>query len=242
MRNTPIHRPRRLKGIGLTGGRKRRPGPEHELVDQFIRGAPFPVPRGCRVTLFREPRLESGFPDLVIVLWSEAVARRWAPCRAALTTADIRLMQLLVTEGPLREQEILSVFSRDVSQSLERLCDAQMIHKSRGAWAHRSLASSFAARQIIAVEAKISEWSGALEQAFLNTWFASASYVLVPHAPRGSMLLANARQRGVGVWTASEELLRVRPSKDPTLPRSYASWLFNEWAWRAACLESGFGS
>ena len=56
------------KGLGVSF-RKNVPGPEHELLDWFLEQQPIRAPRGCRATFFREPRLESGFPDLVAVIW-----------------------------------------------------------------------------------------------------------------------------------------------------------------------------
>jgi hypothetical protein len=91
----------------------------------------------------------------------------------------------------------------------------------------------FAIRRIIAIEAKISEWRAALDQAFVNTWFTPESYILVPMIPKGAMLFDAAIQRGIGV------LSKERPCLVPRKlgrPRSYASWLFNEWTWRLAAL------
>src|SRR5271169_4258434 len=50
--------------------RQIRQGPERKLVEAFLEELPFSTPRGCHATVFCEPRIESGFPDLVVVLWS----------------------------------------------------------------------------------------------------------------------------------------------------------------------------
>jgi hypothetical protein len=124
------------------------------------------------------------------------------------------------------------VFARSVGESIDRLNAAGFLRASKARWLLRPLSGVFAARKIIAVEAKVSEWKAALQQADVNTWFASASYILVPEVPRRSSLLEMARRLGIGVWTKNRA--PVKPKRAEELPRSYMSWLFNEWAWRVS--------
>ena len=208
--------------------RRRRPGPETDLIDWFLHALPIKPPPGCRVTAFREPRLESGFPDLVLVIWNIETAKRWKPIRASLKTHDIRVMQHITKCKSVSLDALSYLFADKAKKSLENS------KKPRWSGEQETRGSSifvqvFAAKHIVAIEAKISEWSAAIEQASLNTWFASSSYVLVPHIPRKSQILASATLRGVGVWTKSET---PQPRSIPTtrrLPLSYASWFFNEW-------------
>ena len=207
-------------------------GPEQVLVDWFLQQDLVRVPRGHRVTVFREPRLPSGFPDLVIVIWKEAVTSRWKPSRASLTATDLRLAHLLTRSGPQTEDTLKAMFST-WKETLDRLAEAGMIRKTRRFWQIQSLDAVFAAKEIIAVEAKMKEWRSALEQAYLNTWFASRSAILVPHIPRGSTLLHDADELGVTV-VAQENPTCALAVPEERIPRSYVSWLFNEWAWRTA--------
>jgi hypothetical protein len=212
--------------------RRRCPGPEDVLVDWFLEQELLRVPRGHRITVFREPRLPSGFPDLVIVIWREAIAMEWTPARACLLPSDLRLMQLLTSSGPQTSDAIGSLFP-DHERVLARLLKAGMIRASLERWEAGSLDRVFAATQIIAIEAKIKEWRSALDQAHLNTWFAPVSCVLVPRVPRNSTLLQDARELGVTVF-AQEQTSCVVSMPTDAAPRSYISWLFNDWAWRAA--------
>src|SRR5581483_8234047 len=84
-------------------------------------------------------------------------------------------------------------------------------------------------------------WEG-LRQAFQNTWFASESYLLLPRVPRCSDLKKEAARFGVGVAEQNKPLYRsgVRPRRQH-IPLSYASWLFNEWAWRVGNLDPAPG-
>lgn len=77
---------------------------------------------------------------------------------------------------------------------------------------------------IIAIEAKLRDWRGALQQAYRNTSFASESYVLMPHAaiPRVLAHAIEFSRRGVGICVVEPDALRVvhpaRRRKDPLLP------------------------
>jgi hypothetical protein len=108
-----------------------------------------------------------------------------------------------------------------------------MVRMCEQHWENHSLDIVFAATQIIAVEAKMKEWRSALAQAHLNTWFTSHSWVLVPRVPRNSTLLQDARELGVTVLAQEQATCVLNSNLDET-PRSYVSWIFNDWAWRAA--------
>jgi hypothetical protein len=224
-----------LMKLGTAAGtrfRSRRSGPEADLVDRFVDALPIGTPRDCRTTLFREPRLLSGFPDLVAVTWHVPTTQRWTGARRDIATADLRVLQLLVSGGPAADADLTRIFGKVPAASLKRLDEAGLVRKRAGTWASRRLKESFAVRGIVAFEAKISDWAQAIHQASANRWFASESYVLVPAVPRRSTLLVQARQAGVGVWVEGVNTpLQQAPSTIEQQPMSFASWLFNEWAW-----------
>ncbi len=216
-------------------GRQTRSGPESNLVEQFLQDLPFGTQHDCRVTVFREPRLQSGFPDLVAVLWHEPTTKRWDEARASISTDDVRLVHLLASHGPRDEEGLAHMFQRRLKPLLRRLVTLGLIYESGGFWQVSDLSHCFAVRKIIAFEAKISDWRAGLRQASLNRWFASESYVLLRCVRNQKDLLVEAQALGVGVWIAGDlqPLLRSSSSCGPQ-PVSYASWLFNEWSWRCA--------
>jgi hypothetical protein len=224
-----------LVRLGTAAGtrfRSRRSGPESDLVDRFVDALPIGTPRDCRTTLFREPRLLSGFPDLVAVTWHVPTTERWTGVRREIATADLRVLQLLVSSGPASEADLARLFGKIPAVSLSRLQAAGLVRKRGGMWASRRLEEAFAVRGIVAFEAKISDWAQAIQQASANRWFASESYVLVPAVPRRGTLFAQAQRAGVGVWVGGENTpVQQAPSTIDRQPMSFASWLFNEWAW-----------
>jgi hypothetical protein len=232
--------PSRVTIVGSSGGgalvgpsfRSLRLGPEGELLERFLSAPLFDVPPGCDAVVFREPRLPSGFPDLVIVIWDREKTTQWLPAREALTREDVRIAHYMYHTGPCTDKQLKVIFTGSVRKNIERLDAAGVLRSDGSRWQLQPMANVFAARQIIAVEAKISEWKVGLEQAVLNTWFASESYMLVPNVPSRSSLLDRAKALGIGVW--AEDSTPVKPQRTQRLPRSYASWLFNEWAWRVS--------
>jgi hypothetical protein len=213
--------------------RKGRSGPEQDLVDWFLQLHAVKTREGERLTVFREPRLPSGFPDLVVVVWKESIAAKWGAERRSITPADLRLVQYLATMGSANLIALKALFGSDAERSLGRLESSDMVICQKSQWRARALSQIFAIRRIVAIEAKVAEWRAALDQAFINTWFTPESYVLVPAVPKGAKLLETALQHGVGVLSKERLRLVERRLKQP---RSYASWLFNEWTWRLAAL------
>lgn len=232
---TVVDRETAPRGFGAAF-RQTRPGPERNLVEAFLEELPLSTPRGCNATVFCEPRIESGFPDLVIVLWSTAVASKWLPARSKLRREDIQLVHYLHQTGPLSSEDLRARLSKPMLSSLARLEAADLLYCLGDLWRPRPLNKTFAARHIIAIEAKVSEWARALRQAFQNTWFASDSYVLMPKQKKMAEIRSAARPLGVKLCAPGAPFAYKQRGFSGSLPRSYASWLFNEWAWRFAQL------
>jgi hypothetical protein len=213
-----------------------RPGPETDLVDRFVAWLAGSITHspGLCTTLFREPRLLSGFPDLVAVTWHAPTAERWTGARKQLSTGDLRLVQLLVSTGPKHTQSLQSLVGRRQVTRLPLLREAGLLIERAGTWRVRRLRDAFAVRGIIAFEAKIADWSQALAQASANRWFASESYVLLPTAPRRVDAASEAARLGVGIWIEGKNTPLLAAVTNSEQPVSFASWLFNEWAWRGA--------
>jgi hypothetical protein len=211
--------------------RRARPGPEQDLVDWFLELRTVKPKRGERLTIFREPCLPHGFPDLVAVIWKESVAKEWDPSRRHIIPADLRLMHHLAISGPSQIQDIERLFGSAAESSLGRLLRSEMVSLQNSRWRSRPLSKIYAIRRIVAIEAKMGEWRSALNQAFVNTWFTRESYILIPAIPKGTDLINVALQQGVGVL--SKELPHPK-AMTVAKPQSYVSWLFNEWSWRIA--------
>lgn len=230
MRSTIIDRDSAPDGVVF---RRTLRGPEQELVDGFLSAMPLVHAPDSRVTILREPGLESGFPDLVIVVWRGARTAGWGEPRLALTRDDLRLMHYIFQRRRAAHSELEDRFGcRFARCSIERLHGAGLVRPGGRAWFPCAFERTFAATKIIAVEAKIGKWVDVLKQARLNTWFASKSYVLVPRVSEGQV--QEAQQFGIGVLSPAQGRIREWNASTAPLPRSYASWVVNDLAWRAS--------
>jgi hypothetical protein len=206
------------------------PGPETDVVEQFLAAYRPRLGAGTQVSLFREPAVPSGFPDVVAVTWNEHAARAWTDERRRLSSTDLRLLHLLATAGPLSIERLAALSFTRLRPALGRLEQLGLVRGHRGRWTTIPLKQCFAVRSIVAFEAKVSDWAGAVEQAWTNRWFASESYVLLPRLPRSSGVVSLATARGVGIWIAGSRrpVLAAAPAS-VRQPVSFASWMFNEW-------------
>jgi hypothetical protein len=222
-------------GLNLRESRK---GPEHDLVREYV-ASYLPRPsRGQFLTVFIEPEIESGFPDIVAVYTQRATIRRWTSARAFLTKVDVRIAHFLATMGASDLDRLKRFFPTNPNRSLERLLDAGVIRNTSGTWQLRALHDVFAVRRLVAIEAKVFDWQDGLRQALQNVWFASESYLLLPRLPQEPVLLQKASRFGIGLRVSGQPLdsSELCP-RHAQIPRSYASWLFNEWVWRAGCAD-----
>ncbi len=118
--------------------------------------------------------------------------------------------------------------------NINQLKKAKLVVQNNTSLKAKPLKTIFAVRNIIAIEAKIRDWKRALHQAWLNQWFCSESYILIPHMPKGTQLTDSAKKTGIGIYVMSDDVQQWILKINNNLPKSYASWLFNEWAWKTA--------
>jgi len=210
-------------------------GKELDLVDRYLEKWLSQSNDHTQLTIFVEPKLQSGYPDVVAVYWDPSVAGRWPRARGELTPMDIRMAHhaYLSRKVDLKALKALAP-GRKMDAALNRLLDADIFVQGKTTLLQRPMSDIFAVRRLVAIEAKLCAAQRGLDQAFQNTWFASESYLLIPALPKNPEFLDAARRLGVGILeeTTPIEKSAVRARRD-RIPKSYPSWLFNEWAWRS---------
>ncbi|MBX9952245.1 MAG: hypothetical protein K2Y39_23930 [Candidatus Obscuribacterales bacterium] len=222
------------RDIGLKF-RSPRSGPELELVDTLVKRTHVEEAQNYQVTIFREPKIAGGFPDLVIVIWDSLVADSWNSARAELDSNDFKLMHYLSVDRPVSKEHLRTLPFKSLDRSLDKLERAEMVEQVFDEWIARPYSCTFAAKHIVAVEAKMSNAWAALEQATKNIWFASCSCVVMPKLPRDEELMHRAASIGVSFFAESDGgFFDHHPlvCDEDFAPLSYVSWLFNDWAWR----------
>lgn len=227
---TVCFRNRVVPGLTLRTTKK---GPEANLVKSFLtRCLPRPT-NGCALTVFLEPAIETGYPDIVAAYWHMGTALRWPLARNELTTVDLKLAQLIYCHGGASTERIKFFFPSGAVKSLARLESARIVKHRGDRWEPRSIVSTIAIRRLIAIEAKTFDWKSGIDQAIQNTWFTSESYVLMNTVPKNQDAIHASGQFGIDFCTLDKPIAKgVVRARKRFIPKSYATWLFNEWVWR----------
>lgn len=215
-------------------------GPEAVLLNEFVEQyADKLTSLKKHYALFFEPLVPTGYPDLVMVTYNPKKYKSWIKERAALSVLDLKVLHhLYFVKGSTSEviENQLGLESKQLLQILEKLLDALLLKRSRNRWVPVSLQNSYGINNIKTIEAKISDWSGVLQQANMNRWFSSESCVLSPVLNPSTQVITKAKKSGIGIYSMSSSKIRIKiiqkPLRSTGLPVSYASWLFNEWIGR----------
>lgn len=222
--------------------RKQTNGPELDLVYQYI-STSLPEPgEDEKLTVFIEPKISSGnYPDIVAVYWKRSVTLSWPAERVLLTSADLRVLHSLYLSSTKHRDDLDSPALIDFNlpkKSRDRLQKSGLLLNNNMSWTIRPLREIFAVQKIIAIEAKIHDWQKGLDQALLNTWFSSESYLLLPRIPAAIDLVERAKNFGIGLVDTGTPLNKTEiTARSYQIPASFTSWEFNEWAWRSQLRE-----
>lgn len=212
-------------------------GPEAEIVYNFLRVimAKYECAKG-EYAIFLEPKLDTGFPDIVVVKYRrDYFLSHWNENRKNLITSDLRLLNFLYSTNGVTSRDIISmlgVSESSLRKSLGRLESADMITcNTRHTWRPKALMANWGIQSILSIEAKIKDWNSAISQAETNVWFANESYVLFPSRKISAKITADISEKALGVFFINEkqQIRKLLNSSKNVGPRSYASWLFNEW-------------
>ena len=192
---------------------------------------PVKIPRNCRLSVFEEPKIEGTFPDLVLVIWNEAITRWWSDSRADLEAVDLKVLHHIYLAGNATDYQVEQIFQSCPEPHLSRLASAGLIQRNRGRSTMGSVSKNFAIRRIIAIEAKVNDARAGVEQASLNTWFAHDSLLLLPERIRDEAVAKRASSFHVSIYSRKSGGC-ISIADGAAKPLSYVSWQFNEWIWR----------
>lgn len=227
-------------GISL---RKQRQGPENKLVNEYISANYYfdsfsflvdDFSEEEKILVFVEPKIGSSFPDIVIVCFDVAASKEWPFSRMNLSSYDLKVLHCIFSNGRSSELYLRKIFPSRLRKSIQNLEAAGVVKSFDGEWEAEPLEEIFAVKRLIAIEAKVHDWERGVKQAFLNTWFTSESYLLMPRIPNSDSAIARAKHFGIGIIEGYKLIQKDSSSEGKDYnPKSYASWLFNEWAWKS---------
>ena len=220
-------------------------GAEYALVEQFIDYYCHRFTRNnkkMKLAVFMEPRIESGFPDLVFASYLPSITDNWSNQREMLDVFDLKLLSYLCNAKDVSGRNIirkLGFSEKQTITSLEKLMDAKLVSYRERSWRVRELRDVFSLTKLMAVEAKLSDVSKVVEQSHLNTWFASHSYALTNSMRPQNETINTFSRFGIGLYCKGSQFRRVVEAKRYDLPSSYLSFQFNEWIGKAISRQGG---
>jgi hypothetical protein len=211
------------------------PGDEYDLVEQFIEYYCHMFIRANKKTqlaVFIEPRIESGFPDVVFAAYLPSITDNWSDKRDLLDVYDLKMLSYLCGAAETSGAKLISKLGFPEKQtlvSLEKLMDAKLVTYRAQSWRVRELRKVFSLTKLIAVEAKINNINKVVEQTHLNTWFASHSYALTNSIRPQRETIKTFSRYGIGLYCRGKQFQKVVEARQYALPSSYLSFRFNEW-------------
>ena len=217
-----------IKDIGLYT-RPSTQGDELDLVEDFIEYYIHNFLKSNKtnnLAIFVEPKVASGFPDIVFASYSPKILENWSEQRENLETNDLKVLsQLLMTKGSTGSELItrLKMPEKDTIQAIEKLLDAHMIIRDHGLWKPVDIKKIYNIKKLISVEAKMTDIKKVAEQSLINTWFASQSYALT---------IKKFERQGTGLYCKKRSFRKIVEAKKLASPSSYQSLQFNEWIGR----------
>jgi len=220
-------------------------GEEYSLVEQFIDyycDAFVRYNKKMNLAVFIEPRIETGFPDIVFAHYYSSITDNWSSEREALSTRDLKLLSHLYSAGSASGKQLvfkLGFSEKQTLQSLEKLMDAKLVTYHKQTWHVRVMREVFSLKKLVAVEAKMSAVSKVIEQSHLNTWFASQSYALTSSKKPHQHTVDSLLKCGIGLYCTGSQFKKVINAKTLPLPSSYLSFQFNEWIGKAIAHQEG---
>lgn len=219
----------------LVPQRKTRPGPERDLVERYVRTVR-DADRDKAGVVLKEIGLPTGYPDIVIVEVAEADRPRLRTRDSRGAIKAYKLLQFLYARGHCeitRAAKMLGSPVRTLEKIAKELASSGFLSDLGSPEMLQVRDRGLGVSRIVAIEAKIKDWKGALRQAMANTWFASHSYVLMPAESVSTECLRVARSLGIGVIAEkSSHFVELLAPAEVQLPASYGSWLVVEVATR----------
>ena len=195
-----------------------------------------------QLAVFVEPRIDSGYPDMVFASYLPSIADNWTDNRVALDVNDLKLLSYLFIAQKSLGSKIITALGFPEKQtitSLEKLMDAKLVSYRNRSWYVRERRDVFSLTKLIAVEAKLTDVSKVVDQTHLNTRFASESYALTNSASPQSDTIVTFKKFGIGLYGKGTQFHRIVAARRHGLPSGYLSFQFNEWIGKSLALQGG---
>jgi hypothetical protein len=220
-------------------------GDEYLLVEQFLEYYCHVFARNNKknkLAVFVEPRIDSGFPDVVFASYLPSITKNWSYQREILDVYDLKLLSYLCSSESVRGKKLITTLGFSEKQtitSLEKLMDAKLVSYHDCGWKVHDLRDVFSLTKITAVEAKLNNINKVVEQTHRNTRFASHSYALTNSVHPQGETVKTFKRFGIGLYGKDSQFRRIVEARQFALPSSYLSFQLNEWVGKLIAHQGG---
>lgn len=209
---------------------------EAALVETLHSGCRSGIFGGAELISFQQVQVGSVIPDLVLV---RRLATRHSGAKLVrLTLFESWIVGELLRAGRLRESTLTRrLFTRvdDIRPALKRLTRTGVLKETRvGTY---SIQTDFSSKfEVLSVEAKLSRWRNAIEQAKRYLRFSDKSFVALPASiiARNSAIVQACKEAGVGLISVSAHGIDLQLRGERNAPDR------REWMWllaKTGCLH-----
>lgn len=209
-------------------------GQEFDMVQEFIefRKETFKEKSTKQLAIFLETKINGSYPDIVFAEYNPYSYESWKKSRNNLSINDMKILHYIFINRKVTSQKIVSDLSinyKDLLFSLERLFDSALIDRENEAWVN-SKKEIFGVSKVEAIEAKISKWDQAMQQALINRSFASESSVLAKKKNNPKLdIIDKMSTFGIGIYLYDNcNFSTVASAKKTKFPCNYNSIYINE--------------
>ena len=210
-------------------------GEEFDMVKQFIKfkKEAFQPTATKNMAIFVETKINNAYPDVIFAEYDPRRYEDWPVPRNNLTSADLKVLFFIYKKRNVTSQRLvegLSVRYKSLLSSLEALWDAKLIERKNGAWIIANERKIFGVKRLEAIEAKIGKWETVLQQAIINTAFASESFVLSKRKKEPDVdVVQRMRNFGIGIYLYNnKEFSCYTRANRNHFPLNYNSIYLNE--------------
>ena len=213
---------------------------EKDLVDDFNRVYIETLQKGRDVLILRETNTNWGVVDILSIHYNKTnlIHRRKSMGNTILDLTNLAAYAIsylsdinITTVNDL--SNYLKVKNGPLTQIIEILTKRGLVYVYKnGKIRARTKSKTFVIKDILAFEAKISNWKKAIDQAERHLWFTNSSFVVVPNYTKSTLdkIIPECTNHGIGLIVQTDEN-SFKVFKDPLhMPHinSFFSWKLNE--------------
>lgn len=134
-----------------------------------------------RILIVYEPSVDSGYPDLVVLRYTQTFMKHWDDTRCKLGNTDLKVLSFLLSNHASTEgiAKTLGFSAKAIDASISRLAESSLVFKEGNEWRSYKRDRVFGIKEIVSHEAKMQSASCVHRQAVMNKRFSSSSYAIL---------------------------------------------------------------